>query len=144
MISHVNDYSIFKQYQSGFHTHHSTETALIKVTARHWLWHMLNFNPPQLEFSFQCCDDAILLNHHVGIRDKVLNWFCSYFSDRSFSVVMGEFPPSPAPLTCGVPQRSILGPFLFSIYMLPLGQMQSQYELWLLCRWYPTLCSINW
>lgn len=67
----------------------------------------------------------ILLHHlqmYVGLKDTALAWFRSYLSEISFSFVMEEFSSSPAPLTCGVPQESILGPLLFSVSMLSFGQ----------------------
>lgn len=47
-------------------------------------------------------------------------WFTSYPKNRSFSMKFGDFFPPSEPITCGVPQGSVIGPILFSLYMLPL------------------------
>ncbi len=59
----------------------------------------------------------------IGITGITLLWFESYFSDRSFGVSWrGEVSKSKL-LATGVPQGSVLGPLLFSIYMLSLGSV---------------------
>lgn len=57
----------------------------------------------------------------MGIRRSALSWFKSLLSNTTFSVGFGRSVSSVALLTCGVPQGSVLGPTLFSLYMLPLG-----------------------
>ncbi len=64
-----------------------------------------------------------------GIRGNVLQWFKSYFSNRSFFVNIGEFTSGAAPLTCGVPQGFILTPVLLPLYMLPLGSIFKKYNI---------------
>ncbi|XP_061086404.1 uncharacterized protein LOC133121220 [Conger conger] len=65
----------------------------------------------------------------VTQQGAALEWFRSYLLDRSFSVHVGDYSSDTAPLTCGVPQGSILGPILFSLYMLPLGSIFRKHNL---------------
>lgn len=68
------------------------------------------------------------LEHCVGIRGIALEWFRSYLANRSFSVCLDDTASLSAPLPCGVPQGSFLGPLLFSLYMLLLGSILTTYN----------------
>lgn len=80
----------------------------------------------ELSFAFDTVDHNILINclkTFVGISDTALDWFKSHLAERSFSVMIGRASSYSNPLICGVPQGSILGPLLFSSYILPLRQI---------------------
>src|ERR1043165_3342686 len=58
-----------------------------------------------------------------------LNWFSTYLSPRTQSVYLNGNYSSSALLTCGVPQGSVLGPLLFTLYTTPLGTLLNNYSL---------------
>ena len=52
-----------------------------------------------------------------------MSWFSSYLSDRSFFVSLDGFESDGHDISSGILQGSILGPLLFSLYILPLGEL---------------------
>ena len=58
----------------------------------------------------------------IGVSNSAHKWFKSYLSDRSQVVKIEDTTSKALPLEFGVPQGSILGPLLFTVYVndLPL------------------------
>ena len=77
-------------------------------------------------------DHTILLErlqHRFGFSGTVLKWFQSYLTDRRQTVhVQGENSKT-ASLSCGVPQGSVLGPILYSLYTAPVSDIIKLYGL---------------
>ena len=128
LLQFLEENASLEVFQSGFRALHSTESALLKVTNDLFMTvdrgNCAILVLLDLSAAFDTVDHAILisrLEQMVGLQGSVLNWVRSYLSDRTFQVEIGNSVSSTAPLSCGVPQGSILGPLLFSLYMLPLG-----------------------
>ena len=116
------------KYQSAYKKFHSTETALLKVENDI----ILNMDEGRvtaltlldLSAAFDTLDHSSitnLLSTWYGIDGIVFDWFVSYLSDRKQKVKLMVCLSSPAYVACGVPQVSVFGPLLFTLYTTPLA-----------------------
>ena len=64
-------------------------------------------------------DHKMLLHklEFYGVRGLALNWFQSYLTDRKQYVLYNNVQSQTLDITGGVPQGSVLGPFLFFVYV---------------------------
>ncbi len=127
---------LYEDFQSGFRPLHNTETALVKITNDLLLASdkgcislvvLLD-----LSAAFNTIDHDILLDrleNYTGIQGQALRWFRSCLSDRYHFVYLNGEASQLSPVKYGVPQGSVLGPLLFSLYMLTLGNIIRKYGI---------------
>ena len=65
----------------------------------------------------------------VGLRGTVYQWSASYLANRTHSVQIQNCWSESSIVHHGVPQGSVLGPLLFIIYLLPLGNIFWHYGI---------------
>ena len=70
-----------------------------------------------------------LLNKRFGICGSALDWIRSYLSDRQQCILIDGETSEKLNLSYGVPQGSVLGPILFTIYTTPLGDIVRKHGL---------------
>ena len=87
-----------------------------------------------LDFSsaFHTIDHPILvhrLHTDFGFTDTVLQWFSSYMTDRTHYVSLANHCSASASGHSGVPQCSVLGPMLFTIYIKTLSAIIDSHSI---------------
>ena len=134
--SHLSSNSLSSSFQSAYRIFHSTETTLLKIhndlifaMDRGEVTSLILLD---LSVAFDTVDHSILLTRLQNwfVLDGLsLDWFSSYLSLRSQAVSINDSTSAFSTLSCGVPQGSVLGPLLFSLYTTPLGSVISRNSL---------------
>ena len=123
LTEHLENNEIITDSQHGFRRNRSTTSAVLTLTD-----HILqSFDNKQytlgifLDFTkaFETVNHEILLQklQHIGVRGVAFNWFKNYLDQREQFVMFNGHKSSIVKLSYSIPQDSILGPQLFSIYI---------------------------
>ena len=135
LTGHILHNNLHEQFQSACKPNHSTETALMRVqndilmsldNKRGVVLIMLD-----LSAAFNTVDHSLLLGRmrSAGVIGIAHQWFTSYLTSRTQSVCLGRTKSQPSELLQGVPQGSVLGPVLFTLYTGPIGQIIRRHQL---------------
>ena len=114
--------------QSAYKRQHSVETALVLVQndilssldqRKEVLLVLLDFSS-----AFDTIEHPVLLdrlNHLYGLDGVVLDWITSYLSQRSHVVKVDDAFSQSVKDDFGVPQGSVIGPLMYTLYSAPIS-----------------------
>ena len=136
LVEYLSSSGLLPALQSAYRALHSTETVVLKVLSNILkaidagnlaVLALLDFPA-----AFDTVDHATLLQRlktTYGLNGTVLKWISSYLNDCTQFVQYGVSTSTQRHITCGVPQRSVLGPILFLLYTADLQRVVEQHRL---------------
>ena len=126
--------------QSAYKSSHFTETALLKIQNDIALsvdsGKAVALTLLDLSAAFDTIDHSLLydcLHDWFGLDGTVLSWIKSYLSNHKQKIKIGDSFSEAVILPFGVPQGSVLGPLLFTLYTSPLSQVTQNSRLLITC-----------
>ena len=122
--------------QSAYKSSHSTETALLKTENDIALsvdsQKAVALTLLVLSAAFDMIDHSLLydcVHDWFGLDGTVLFWIKSYLSNRKQKFKIGDSFSEVVIVPFGVPQGSVLGPLLSTLYTSPLSQVISKFNV---------------
>ena len=135
LVDHIHQHGLDNSYQSAYKSVHSTETALLSI--KNYVHLSLSRGEAtalvllDLSAAFSTIDHSTLLGcllDWFGVGGSALKWFSSYLTECYQSVKVGSTLSDLQKLLFDVPQGSVLGPLLFSLYTSPFSTLIGKHK----------------
>ena len=135
LVDHIHRHDLDNSYQSAYKPGHSTETALLSI--KNDIHSSLSRGEAtalvllDLSAAFDTIDHSTLLAcllDWFGVGGSAVKWFSSYLTERYQAVKIGSTLSNLQKLLFGLPQGSVLGTLLFSLYTSPLSTLIGKHK----------------